>query len=153
VRLRPPSGHALLPRLRLTALGPGVSPLDYAVDDGALRVSAHGLRGIWASGLTSFRFHLEGRALDAADLPRALPVEIELDLRAPRFATTKWTGTARLELPLAALAAPGEGDDTTTSPPSTPEGEDTTTSPPRSGAGRRSPSPTVARGMSRASRR
>lgn len=60
VQLRVPSGYEpLLQRLRMTAPGPGLSPLTYTVEDDRLRVAAHGLRGVWAKGATRVEFHLD----------------------------------------------------------------------------------------------
>lgn len=118
VRLRVPSGYEpLLQRLRMTAPGPGLSPLTYTVKDDTLRVAAHGLRGVWASGATRFEFHLDspedapGPNTDV--LPDTLSVEVDVELRAKRFALTSWNGDVQFELPLSDLTIPPAGEDTT----------------------------------------
>lgn len=109
VRVRAPSGsEPLLSRLRMSAPGPGLSPLTYSTSDGTLRVATHGLRGLWGTGFTHFHFHLESRELGADTLPDALPIEIDVDLRAQHFGLEAWKGSAQFRLPLADLTAPGQ---------------------------------------------
>lgn len=115
VQLRVPSGHEpLLQRLRMTAPGgPGKSPLTYTVTDDTLHVATHGLRGVWASGATSFEFRLdypEDTPTPNTDvLPDTLSVEVDVELRAQPFAITSWNGDVQFELPLSDLTIPPEG--------------------------------------------
>lgn len=65
-----------------------------------------------------FEFHLDspedapGPTTDV--LPDTLSVEVDVELRAHRFAITSWNGDVQFELPLSDLTVPPEEEDTTT---------------------------------------